>query len=218
MNRPMAATSEPGFALVPVPKAVDAPPPKRGAAPIGLLLEKTRRRLGYSVDTVCAALFLTERELNQYESGMREPPPGDLERLAEFFGVDVSRFRPDAAAETEHADHDVLWLGWAAVELDEFDERSNRTTVPRIAHTIRSMRSMAERAPITIRDHELVQIGMALSLHDDDLPTLMIECFSLSAQQAFELVARLQYAVASTKELPEASNVDVAARERDPDA
>ncbi len=213
----MASTPEPGFALVPVPKTVDAPPPKRGAAPIGLLLEKTRRRLGYSIDTVCAALFLTERELNQYESGLREPPLGDLERLAEFYGVDVSRFRPDATAETEHAEHDVLWLGWAAVELDEADERSNRTTVPRIAHTIRSMRSMAEAAPITIRDHELVQIGTALRLHDDELPTLLIEWFSLSAQQAFELVARLQYAVASTKELPAASAVDVPAGERHPD-
>ncbi len=217
MNRPMAATPEPGFALVPVPKAADAPLPRRGAAPIGLLLEKTRRRLGYSVDTVCAALFLTERELNQYESGMREPPPGDLERLAEFYGVDMNRFRPDAAAQTEHAEHDVLWLGWAAVELDEVDQRSNRTTVPRIAHTIRSMRSMAEIAPITIRDHELVQIGTVLHLQDDELPTLFIEWFSLSAQQAFELIARLQYAVASTKELPAAGDVDVASGERDPD-
>ncbi len=214
----MAATPELGFALVPVPKTVDAAPPKRGAAPIGLLLEKTRRRLGYSIDTVCGALFLTDRELNQYESGMREPPPGDLARLAEFYGVDVNRFRPGAPAETEHAEHAELWLCWAAVELDEVDERRNRSTVPRIAQTIRSTRSMAEVTPITIRDHELSQIGTALNLDDSELPTLLIEWFSLSAHEAFELVARLRCAVALSKDLPAASNVDVAARERDPDA
>lgn len=191
-------------------------PPQRGAAPIGLLLEKTRRRLGYSVESVCQALYLSERELNQYESGMREPPQGDLERLSEFYGVDISRFRPDALAHTDHAKQDVLWLGWAAVELDA-NGKNNRTVVPRIAQTIRSMRSLAEATPITIRDHELVEIGDALDVRHEDLPALLIEWFGLSAHQAFELIARLQHAVASTKELGEASSVDVSSRDRHAD-
>ncbi len=215
-----ATTPNPPAGLVPKPKLPESTPPKRGSAPIGMLLEKTRRRLGYSVESVCAALFLTDRELNHYESGVREPPPGDLERLAEFYGVDIERFRPGARAAIEHdaaaRNSDILWLGWAGVELTGEGRRDNRAIVPRLAQTIRSIRALSETASITFRDDELAEIAGALDLEDDDLLALMILWFGLSASQSVALLARLRYTLASTKQLPEAGDVDVATRQGHP--
>lgn len=206
-DEPSAPTqAEPG-AVVPFPR-IDRPDPGvRGGIPVGALLERARRRLGYSSEAVCQALWLSDIELDHYESGVRQPSPNIVAALAEFYGIDHERFGAGAHADLRRsgnrANRDLLWLGWAAVDLTEADG-TVEFVVRGIAQTLRSMRSLSETDPISIRNEELVTIGSAIDLEAEGLPAALQKWFRLSEAEVSQLIARLHDAVATPEQSPSA--------------
>ncbi len=194
-----------GGALVPLPVLAKPDTGTRGGVPIGTLLEKSRRRLGYSTETVARELWLSKRELDNFESGMATPPNDIVERLAEFYGIDPERLTPGRIAERvaapDEAGHEILYLAWAAVDLSETDG-SNTQLLFKLSQTMRSIRGLAEGSPVSIRDDELEVIASVLDLDHVDFAGDLARAFGLSALETGELAARLQYASKATKELP----------------
>ncbi|MFT7598278.1 MAG: transcriptional regulator with XRE-family HTH domain [Acidimicrobiales bacterium] len=184
--------------LVPVKTYATPDSSKRGGVPIGTHLEKARKRLGYTPASVARVLWLTERTIDDYESGMRTPPSDVLARLAELYGLDVERLmggRPSGS----HDDHS-LSLGWADIDIPE--GASNAHVLQTIAQTLRLLRSIAESSPVSIRDDELTVVASHLDTAAPDLHLDLGFWFALDHRQAEELAARMRYQVTQVKELP----------------
>ncbi|NNF54639.1 MAG: helix-turn-helix transcriptional regulator [Acidimicrobiales bacterium] len=180
-------------------QAPQAPPPHeiRGGVTIGVLLERARERLGLSIEMVARELWLTPTDLDNYESGMRIPSANLVERLAEYYGVQPERFEKDAPATFEVSKTDeassVLWLGWAAIDLSEWDG-SNDYLMRSIAETLRVMRSLGSMDPVTVRETELQAISSVVDLRDPFLAARIQIWMRISPEAAEHLIYRLRKA------------------------
>ena len=180
-------------------KAPQAPPPDeiRGGVTIGVLLERARKRLGLSIELVARELWLSPTDLDNYESGMRIPSANLVERLAEYYGVRPERFDKDAPAAFEVSATDAtasaLWLGWAAIDLSEWDG-SNDYLMRSIAETLRVMRSLGSMDPVTVRETELQAISSVVDLRDPFLAARIQIWLRISAEAAEHLIYRLRKA------------------------
>ncbi len=204
---PATTGPEASGALVPVPTVAKHDASKRGGVHVGAILERTRRRLGYATETVARELWISKRELDNFEAGLATPPADVTERLAEFYGIDPRRLEPGQGAERvadDQSDHEILYLGWAAVDLSETDG-SNVEILSKMASTMRSLRDVHEDAPLTIRGDELAVISSVLDMDDPTVVTDLASTFRLTNREAAELAARLRHASLSRKELPEST-------------
>ncbi|MEZ5340984.1 MAG: helix-turn-helix transcriptional regulator [Acidimicrobiales bacterium] len=208
-QRPQPPT--PSQSLVPVPNLGIPDRTHRGGAALGLTLERARKRLGISSDTVCRELWLTDRELNQYESGLRIPPATVVERLAEFYGLELeqlqagtpSRFNPAA----NDGESDRLWMGWTPVELETVGPE-NAARLRAVAQAVRFMRGLSERDPIVVRGDEVHVMAKVLDVYAADLAHDISDWFALDQSDAEELVAKLRYASDTIKRRPPALEGD----------
>lgn len=180
-------------------EAPQAPPPNeiRGGVTIGVLLERARTRLGLSIEMVARELWLSPTDLDNYESGMRIPSANLVERLAEYYGVRPERFETDVPATFEISQTDAtasaLWLGWAAIDLSEWDG-SNDYLMRSIAETLRVMRSLGSMDPVTVRETELQAISSVVDLRDPFLAARIQIWLRISAEAAEHLIYRLRKA------------------------
>lgn len=171
-----------GTSLVPVPRYDIPDPTQRGGLPIGPLLERARRRAGYSESAACLALNITEYELGRYESGMRTPSRALLEEFAILYEAD---FGGEHAVGEGH-----LRLGWADIDLADCTDNASR--LRRISASLRSIRRVDVDVPLVVRTDELALFAEALDVEDPQLVELLAEWLTLSETQASELAARLR--------------------------
>ncbi len=192
--------TEPSSSLVPFPRAPLPPEKKRGRQQVGPRLEKLRRRLGYSMAAVSQSLDIDQRILDAYEIGTRLPSDELLLRLAAFYDVDVRRIIGDVDDAVPNETEETLWLSWAEIKLEPDD--TNRVRLGRIASSLRSIRGLAEDAPVTIRTEEVITLARVLVIEDSDLRADLQHCLALDDADVDELAARLWYEDQKVKELP----------------
>ncbi len=197
-------------ALAPIPKPPVVAAPERDHILLGPLLRKARRRVGLSIESACRMAWISERELAQFEAGFREPASNVLERLCEIYEVDAARFSPGASCAKSSAERsaslDTLWLGWAKLDLAASDG-SNHVLLRAVAQTLRALRSLDDHQAITVRDDELGTIAGVLDLHNEALLADLCHWLSLDEAAGLELIARLDHAAASVKQLTTGSSV-----------
>ncbi len=189
------ATPTPQKSLVPVPAFAIPDATKRGGGSLGVTLERARKRLGLSPEAVCRDLMLTERELNQYESGLRTPSEGVLERLAELYGLDAERFQPGVQSGLERSDSatepDRLWIGWTPVEVDRLGI-GNGARLRAVAQAVRFMRGVSENDSFVVRDDEVDLFAEVLDVYAPDLVNDITEWFGLEHSEAEELASKIR--------------------------
>lgn len=191
---------DPGSAVVPMPTFSRPEPTKRGGVPLGRLLETARRRVSMTEAGAANRLRITEREIVDFESGMRTPTNDLIDEMCDIYGTSRDRMASDAGIAVDDPENPtVLWIGWAQVDLRGV---SNRDRIFRIAATFRELRHLAEDAPVTIRNEELLPVCRSI---DVDQPTLvqdLADALLLGHQLTLELSSRMRYCVATAKELP----------------
>lgn len=188
-------TTEPQHALVPMPSFDHPDATKRGGGSLGMTIERARKRLGLSVEAACRDLMLTERELNQYESGLRTPSQGVLERLAELYGLDVERLKPGTQSGLERGGSpdkaDRLWIGWTPVEIDRL-ETGNGPRLRAVAQAIRFMRGASDNDSFVVRDDEVDLFAEVLDVYAPDLVDDIAKWFALDQTEAETLASRIR--------------------------
>ena len=188
-------TPTPTVALLPLPHVERPDQHARGGAPTGLILERARKRMGYSPAAVCRILLISERDLNNYEGGLRALPISLIERFAELYDIDPERLQPGAVtglvAPTSSVEHKRFMIGWASVDLDAIGT-SNHERLRAVAQTIRSMRGLSETMAVTVRDDEKAAFVEILDVDAPDLHDDLVRFFSLGDDQATELLWRLR--------------------------
>ena len=191
---------EPTGALVPVPSLPTIDPTKRGGTPLGRMLETARKRVFMSEASAADRLHISQRELIDFESGMRTPSRDLLAEMCETYGTSIDRMVSDVGVALDDADDPtVLWIGWAPIELDD---APNRERILRIATTLREVRHVAETAPVVVREEELMAICRSIDVDHPDLLDDLADAFLLGHERTAELFARMRYKVATIKELP----------------
>lgn len=200
-------TPIPTQSIVPAPDLAVPDRTQRGGASLGVTLERARKRLGISPDAVCQALWLTERELNQYESGLRPPPDTVLERLAEFYGLETEHMQAGAPSSflpaTSPGESDRLWMGWTPVELDSLGP-GNGGRLRAVAQAVRFMRGLNESDPFVVRGDEVDVIAEILDIYAPNIVDDITEWFALDQTEAENLVTRLRHSSDTIKKLPPA--------------
>lgn len=197
--RPRLDEPSTAAALVPVPKYDKPDPSVRGGVPLGTLLEGARRRVMLTEQSAANRLRISPYELLAFESGMRTPSDSLIEQMAEIYDTSVDRLRSDAGiALDDPLEPTELTIGWATIELEgaSDDERLRR-----IATTFRELRNLAEGAPVTVRDEEVVHLARAVRHVDAELIESFVEHFRVDRERATELFTRMRYHVAPQKEL-----------------
>lgn len=204
-------------AIVPMPKFEVVDPSVRGGVTLGRLLETARRRIDMSQAAAAHRLRIAEHELLDFESGMRTPSPSLLDDMCEVYGTTKDRLVSDSGIALDDSnDPSQVWLGWASVDLNGI---GNRERLFRIAATFRELRSLAEGAPITIRDDELAFLARTVDVVDEHLVDDLADAFRLSRQAAVEIFARMRYSVTTVKELdPAPTPIALGPQDRKPNA
>lgn len=192
--------AEPETALVPMPSFDRPEPTKRGGVHLGHLLETARRRVSMTEAGAANRLRISEREIVDFESGMRTPSNDLMDEMCDIYGTSRERMVSDAGIALDDPDNpSVLWIGWAPIELTGAD---NRNRIHRIAATLREIRNLAEDAPATVRQDELPAICRSIDVGHPELLEDLAEAFLLGQQHTLELFSRMKYCVATVKELP----------------
>jgi hypothetical protein len=185
-----------------MPKFERVDPSVRGGVTLGRLLETARRRVDMSVPGAAHRLRISEHEIVDFESGMRTPSGGLLDDMCDTYGTSRDRLVSDAGIALDDPDDpSQVWLGWASVDLIGI---GNRERLFRIAATFRELRSLAEDAPITVRDHEVAVLARTVDIVDERLVDDLADAFLISHGSATEIFARMRYSVTTVKELGEA--------------
>lgn len=187
--------------------------------PVGRALEQARRRVGYSTATAAESLHISERELANFESGLRTAPPSLITDMAALYGVKsemfgsrllVPRLEPHIDPEEQ-----TLWLGWTPIAL-ETGTAKNRHLIRSIASALRSMRNLGETEPLYLREKELPMIGSLLDLDDEDLPTLIMHWFRLTLNEVNDVLEKMHGDENDAASLPSVNVAEGAGGEQAP--
>jgi transcriptional regulator with XRE-family HTH domain len=194
------AITDPGTAVVPMPAFTKPDPTARGGVPLGRLLETARKRVSMTEAGAANRLRISEREIVDFESGMRTPSNDLMDEMCDIYGTSRDRMVSDAGIAVDDPENPrELWIGWAAIELEGV---GNRDRIFRIASTFRELRHLAEDAPVIVRDEELLPVCRSIDVADEELMHDLSDAFLLGQQQTAELFARMRYRVSTVKELP----------------
>ncbi|MEZ5343114.1 MAG: helix-turn-helix transcriptional regulator [Acidimicrobiales bacterium] len=168
--------------------------PNNGRVPLGEALRKARTRVGYGLEAAATAAGLSERELGDYECGIRTPNQAVSEALANIYGVEPERFgnREFVARVPGRYDSDkqILWLGWFRIDFNPATG-TNEQLFRSVGAALRSMRSLSETAPVFIRQQEVAILAALLDLADADLAFLIMRYLRLSYAEASNLIERM---------------------------
>ncbi len=157
--------------------------------PTGEALEKARRRVRFTSEAASDALGISVRTLGDFESGLRTPSDAVVEAMLALYGVEIGRIVSRAWVPRVPPKYDrekqTLWLGWSAIHITEND---NDQIVRSVAAALRSMRSLADDAPLQLRATDLPLLAQVLDLSDEELPDTFMKYLRLSPSDCLCLV------------------------------
>ncbi len=157
--------------------------------PTGEALCKARRRVGHSIESAATAIHIPPSALADYESGMRTPGEDLINELADLYGVErrrlasrpwVPQVPPEYDSETR-----ALSMGWHTIQVQP---GNNEHLIRSVAAALRSMRSLAETAPLQIRGAELPLLSSLMDLSDPALTDIMVRYLGLAPDEALGLI------------------------------